>query len=48
VDRQIVTLEEKAARVAAMIQAAHERRAHLDRHLAELDGGPDPHPERRR
>lgn len=48
VDRQIATLEEKSARVAAMIQAAQDRRAHLDRHLAELDGGPDPHPERRR
>lgn len=48
VDRQIATLQEKAARVAAMIATAHERRAHLDRHLAELDGGPDPHPERRR
>jgi DNA-binding transcriptional MerR regulator len=48
VDRQIATLEAKAARVAEMIRAAHERRAHLDRHRAELDGGPDPHPERRR
>jgi MerR family transcriptional regulator, repressor of the yfmOP operon len=47
VDRQIATLEEKAARVAAMISAARERRAHLDRHRAELDGGPDPHPEMR-
>jgi hypothetical protein len=27
-----------------MIQAARERRIHLDRHLAELDGGPNPHP----
>ncbi len=48
VDRQIATLEEKAARVAAMIAAAQARREHLDRHLVELDGGPDPHPERRR
>jgi MerR family transcriptional regulator, repressor of the yfmOP operon len=47
VDRQIATLEAKAARVAEMIAAARERRAHLDRHRTELDGGPDPHPERR-
>jgi DNA-binding transcriptional MerR regulator len=48
VDRQIATLEAKAARVAEMIAAAHARRVHLDRHRAELDGGPDPHPERHR
>jgi MerR family transcriptional regulator, repressor of the yfmOP operon len=48
VQRQIETLEAKAARVAEMIAAARRRRAHLDRHIAELDGGPDPHPERRR
>ncbi len=48
VDRQIAILEAKAARVAEMIAAAHERRAHLDRHRAELDGGRDLHPERRR
>ena len=48
VDRQIETLEAKAARLAEMISAARDRRAHLDEHLAELDGGPDPHPERRR
>jgi DNA-binding transcriptional MerR regulator len=48
VDRQIATLEEKAARVASMIETAQTRRSHLDRHLAELDGGPDPHPERPR
>ncbi len=47
VERQIATLEAKAARVAEMIAAARERRAHLDRHRAELDGGPYPHPERR-
>lgn len=48
VDRQIATLVAKAQRLEAMIDAARDRRAHLDRHLAELDGGPDPHPERRR
>ncbi len=47
VDGQIATLDQKADRLATMIAAARERRAHLDRHLAELDGGPDPHPERR-
>ena len=44
VDRQVATLEEKAARLAEMIDAAHGRRQHLDAHMAELDGGPDPHP----
>jgi DNA-binding transcriptional MerR regulator len=48
VDRQIETLEAKAERLRTMIDAARERRRHLDRHLRELDGGPDPHPERRR
>jgi DNA-binding transcriptional MerR regulator len=47
VERQIETLEAKAARLAEMIDAAKERRRHLDEHLAELEGGPDPHPERR-
>ena len=47
VDRQIETLEAKAARLAEMIAAARDRRKHLDEHLAELEGGPDPHPERR-
>jgi DNA-binding transcriptional MerR regulator len=46
VDGQIATLDQKAERLAAMIAAARARRAHLVRHLAELDGGPDPHPER--
>ena len=47
VERQIETLEAKATRIAEMIAAARDRRAHLDEHLAELEGGPDPHPERR-
>lgn len=42
-DRQIQTLQEKAARLAAMVDEAAERRQHLVAHLAELDGGPDPH-----
>ena len=44
VDRQIVTLEAKRARLDAMIADARARRRHLDEHLANLDGGPDPHP----
>jgi MerR family transcriptional regulator, repressor of the yfmOP operon len=46
VERQIETLESKAERLRAMIEAARARRAHLDGHLAELSGGPPPHPER--
>jgi MerR family transcriptional regulator, repressor of the yfmOP operon len=45
VERQIETLEAKAGRLATMIDAARERRAHLEGHLAELDGGPAPHPD---
>jgi DNA-binding transcriptional MerR regulator len=48
VDRQIETLDAKAARLAEMIEAARARRRHLDAHRRELDGGPDPHPERAR
>ena len=46
VDRQIEILEAKAARLATMIEEAKGRRRHLDDHLAEVDGGPSPHPER--
>jgi DNA-binding transcriptional MerR regulator len=46
VDRQIETLEAKADRLTAMIEAARSRRAHLDAHIAELDGGPTPHQDR--
>jgi DNA-binding transcriptional MerR regulator len=45
VERQIQTLESKSERLGAMIEAARARRAHLDGHLAELDGGPAPHPD---
>jgi DNA-binding transcriptional MerR regulator len=45
-DRQIATLREKAVRLASMIEEASARRRHLLDHLAELDGGPDPHPDR--
>ena len=44
VDRQIATLEAKRARLDAMIDDARARRRHHDEHLANLDGGPDPHP----
>jgi DNA-binding transcriptional MerR regulator len=44
VDRQVATLEAKRARIEAMIEDARARRRHLDEHLANLDGGPDPHP----
>jgi len=47
VDRQIETLEAKAGRLDEMITAARERRRHRGAHLTELDGGADPHPERR-
>jgi DNA-binding transcriptional MerR regulator len=43
VDRQIETLEAKSQRLTDMIEAARARRAHLDSHLAELDGGVRPH-----
>ena len=45
VDRQIATLEAKRTRLDAMIEDARRRRRHLDEHLANLDGGPDPHPD---
>ena len=48
-DRQITTLEAKAARIKAMIDEATKRRAHLEEHLAELTGagGPPPHQAKR-
>ncbi len=45
VDRQIEILEQKRARLDAMIADARTRRRHLDAHLAGLDGGPDPQPD---
>lgn len=44
VERQIETLEAKAARLRTMIDAARSRREHLDRHLAELDETPEHDP----
>lgn len=46
VDRQIATLRAKRDRLDGMIAEAEQRRTHLAAHLAELGGGPDPHPER--
>ena len=46
VDRQIEILESKAARLATMLDEARTRRQHLEGHLAEVHGGPSPHPER--
>lgn len=48
VERQITTLRGKRDRLDTMIAEAERRRTHLDDHLRQLDGGPDPHPERRR
>ena len=42
-DRQVSTLEGKAARLRAMIDAAEARRTHLRAHLAELEGGEPAH-----
>jgi DNA-binding transcriptional MerR regulator len=47
VDGQIATLRGKRDRLDTMLREAEERRRHLDAHLREIDGGPDPHPERR-
>jgi DNA-binding transcriptional MerR regulator len=46
VERQVEILEAKAVRLATMIAEARARGRHLDAHLAELDGGPRPHPDR--
>jgi len=42
-DRQVATLQEKADRLGAMLEAAGTRRAHLRAHLAELEGGAPAH-----
>lgn len=43
VDRQVSTLEAKAARLRAMIDQANTRRSHLRAHHAELEGGRPAH-----
>jgi DNA-binding transcriptional MerR regulator len=48
VERQIATLRAKRDRLDSMIAEAEQRRDHLGAHRVELDGGPDPHPERHR
>lgn len=48
VDRQVATLRAKQERLAAMIEEAEGRRAHLRRHLEDLDAGREPsHPPHR-
>jgi DNA-binding transcriptional MerR regulator len=42
-DRQVATLEAKAGRLRAMIEAAEARREHLRAHLAELEGAASAH-----
>ena len=42
-DRQVATLEAKADRLRAMLEAAEARRAHLHAHLGELQGGEPAH-----
>ena len=44
VHRQIETLQRKRDRLDEMLAQAEARREHLERHLEELEGGPDPHP----
>ena len=52
VDRQVNSLREKLDRLAAMIDEAEDRRAHLLTHVAELEAGAGPvphdHPRRTR
>lgn len=43
-DRQVATLDAKAGRLRAMIEAAEARREHLRAHLAELEGRGPAHP----
>ena len=42
-DRQVATLEAKADRLRAMLEAAEVRRTHLRAHLEELEGGEPAH-----
>jgi len=44
VEHQIEILEAKAVRLATMIDDAKARLEHIAAHVAELDGGPAPHP----
>ena len=42
VDRQVSSLQAKIGRIEAMIAEAEDRRAHLARHLDDLEAGRDP------
>jgi DNA-binding transcriptional MerR regulator len=45
VEGQVAILRDKAARLSEMIEAAEERRGHLEEHLEDLDAGREPrHP----
>jgi DNA-binding transcriptional MerR regulator len=44
IDRQVSTLRAKIARLEVMIQAAAERRLHLESHVAEIDADGDVRP----
>jgi DNA-binding transcriptional MerR regulator len=44
VDRQVGTLQTKIERLEEMIAEANTRRAHLKKHLAEIDAGVEPTP----
>jgi MerR family transcriptional regulator, repressor of the yfmOP operon len=46
IDRQVATLRGKIARLESMIDAADERRRHLQGHIAELDADGDVRPHR--
>ena len=50
IDRQVVTLRGKIARLESMIETAGERRRHLQGHIAEIDADGDvrPHEPKRR
>ena len=44
IDRQVATLRGKIARLESMIQAAEDRRRHLESHLLEIETGGDVRP----
>jgi DNA-binding transcriptional MerR regulator len=46
IDRQVATLRGKIARLESMIQAADERRRHLQGHITQLDADGDVRPHR--
>jgi len=44
IDRQVATLRGKIARLESMIGTAHDRRRHLEGHIAEIDAEGDVRP----